>query len=41
MEIKKEAYTEPTVVAYELLRDITAVSSGTVKTCDKLGDACT
>lgn len=28
MEMKKEAYTEPTVVAHDLLRDITAVASG-------------
>jgi hypothetical protein len=28
MEQKKESYTEPTVVAHDLLRDITAVASG-------------
>jgi hypothetical protein len=28
MEQKKEAYTEPTVVAHDMLRDITAVASG-------------
>jgi hypothetical protein len=31
---KKEAYTEPTVVAHDMLRDITAVASG-VKVTDK------
>jgi hypothetical protein len=36
MEQKKESYAEPTVVVHELLRDITAVTSGVVKTSDRM-----
>ncbi len=32
---KKETYTEPTLVAHDLLLDITGTASGQVKTSDK------
>jgi hypothetical protein len=35
-EQKKESYTEPVLVAHEMLRDITGGTSG-VKTSDKTG----
>jgi hypothetical protein len=36
METSKEYYSEPVMIAHDLLRDITAVTSG-VKLTDKTG----
>lgn len=37
METRKEFYSEPVMVAHEMLRDITGVASG-VKLSDKTGN---
>jgi hypothetical protein len=40
MEQKKEQYVQPMLVKHELLRDITAGTSGNGEVCDRFNGRC-